>query len=222
MRLRDLSEQRFGRLTVVRRADNASDGKAQWLCSCDCGQEKIVRRSNLVSQSVKSCGCLQREAGARNAPFAAAALVKHGMSNSRLDRILKGMVNRCCNQKSPAYKDYGARGIMICDEWAQDRATFFSWAAASGYAANLTIDRKDNDRGYSPDNCRWATKQEQSNNTRRNRTLSLGGVKKTIAQWARQYGMPMRTLWARVDSGWSEADAITTPITKKGATNEPT
>src|SRR5690606_23910368 len=130
----------------------------------------------------------------------------------------KGMVSRCYNPKCHAYGDYGARGITICDEWMQDRSKFFSWALANGYDANLTIDRKNNDLGYSPDNCRWSTQRDQSNNTRRNRMLRLGDIEKTVAQWARRYGIPMRTLWARLDSGWSEEQAITTPLMKKGAT----
>lgn len=217
MKQLDLCGQRYGRLTVVRKAENASNGKSQWLCRCDCGNKKTVRRTNLLGGSTMSCGCLQKEAGAKNAPLAAAALKTHGMSKTRLNRIFKGIVNRCYNQNSPAYKDYGARGITVCGEWLRSRELFFRWARENGYADHLSIDRIDNNRGYSPDNCRWATNTEQSNNTRRNRVISLDGIEKTLAQWARQYGIPLRTLWARLDSGWSEARAITTPITEKGA-----
>lgn len=159
-RLIDLTGQRFGRLTVIERAENNKAGRARWLCRCDCGKYITVTGVDLRTGNTKSCSCLKT-----------ARLIKqsttHGESKTRLFQIWCNMRNRCYNPNVTRYDDYGGRGITVCDEWLHDFTAFRNWALSSGYSDELTLDRIDNDKGYSPDNCRWATWHEQRMNQRR-------------------------------------------------------
>lgn len=162
-RLIDLTGQRFGRLTVVSRAENDKNKNPRWLCRCDCGHQTIVLGHLLRNGNTQSCGCLSHEQHS--------ALMKemnkvHEWTGTRLYRIWGAMKSRCYNPKQRNYKHYGGRGITICDEWLYDFVAFRDWALANGYCEDLTIDRIDNDKGYSPDNCRWTTMKEQRLNQR--------------------------------------------------------
>ena len=173
----------------------------EWLCECDCGKQVIVTRKALLTNSRKSCGCI---IGKSN--------IKHGLSRTRIDRIYRGMINRCYRKSVKAYSEYGGRGITVCDEWRDKEhgiEKFYEWAMKNGYQDNLSIDRIDNDKGYSPDNCRWTDRDTQANNRRNNIILEYKGEKHTISSLAKMTNIKKSTLYSRiVVKGWSVEEAV--------------
>ena len=138
---------------------------------------------------------------------------KHGEGKTRLYRIWASMKQRCNNPHDHAYQEYGGRGITVCREWEDDYLEFKRWALANGYADDLSIDRIDNDKGYSPQNCRWATREEQQRNRRNNRYVLYNGESMLLAELAEQYGIGIRVLWNRLYKlGWQIEKALTTPV----------
>lgn len=189
----DLTGKRFGRLTVIEYA-----GKSKWLCKCDCGTVKAMSGEGLRKKGVQSCGCLCKERHP----------VKHGDSYTRLYKRYKGMLSRCNNPNNVGWKNYGGRGIYVCEEWANDYETFKSWALTNGYSPELTIDRIDNDGPYSPDNCRFVTKKEQACNRRDSRPISIGGVEKVAKDWVAESTVSYDGILSRLERGWSPEEAV--------------
>lgn len=189
----DLTGKRFGRLTVLGRAEN-ENGKVLWNCICDCGNTKVHTSGRLNSGVIASCGCLLRERTIeRN--------TKHGKSRTRLYSTWREMKRRCYNEKRVKYKDYGARGIIVCDEWKNDFMNFYNWAMANGYADNLSIDRIDNDGNYEPSNCRWATDEQQMRNQRKTIHFTLFGIEKTLSEWCEYADIKYGRAYQRLNNG---------------------
>lgn len=139
---------------------------------------------------------------------------KHGGKGTRLWSIYNGMKSRCNNPNVPAYKFYGGRGITVCSEWLDSFPKFRDWALANGYRDDLTLDRKDTNGNYSPDNCRWSTKKEQALNTRRNHLVTISGVTKPLSVWCELYSINYKTVRDRLKRGWDYQSAIIKPIRK--------
>lgn len=199
---RDLAGQTFGRWTVLcfshtKRGNDTT--KRFWACRCACGTERIVWQRSLTSGLSQSCGCYQKtQVAARNS--------RHGMSRTQEYRSWQEMRARCENPNARGYEHYGARGITVCPQW-QCFPNFFSDMGKLPTNQH-TLDRIDNDKGYCPENCRWATRSEQSNNRRVCIYITHNGETKTLAQWARHYGVNKETLRNRLRRGVSFGQAV--------------
>ncbi len=197
--------QTFGRLLVLQRTnDEAKGGHITYLCRCSCGVEKKVLSYRLRNGNTRSCGCFR-------ADFHSKRRKTHGLSKHRLFAVWQSMMARCYNVLSHAFSDYGGRGIKVCDRWHDVR--YFVSDNEHLALPNLTMDRRDNDGDYSPGNVRWVSRYEQSLNRRSNVFLTHNGKTQTLFEWAREIGIPPRTLWARIRSGnWSTERALTEPV----------
>lgn len=199
----DIGGLRFGRWVVVAHA-----GLRLWFCHCDCGTEKAVDAGSL--RSGRSSGCIKCHPGRSNRRT-------HGEKRTRLYNIWSGMKARCENPNEAAYPRYGGRGIMVCTEWRSDFVAFRAWALENGYSPELTIDRRENDLGYSPSNCRWRTYTEQNRNRRNHKPVMFNGKSVLISELADRYGLPADILKNRITRyGWSIEKAISTPVQPRG------
>lgn len=194
----DLTGQRFGRLSVISRAENDKNGNVRWLCLCDCGNEVIVSTKSLKNGHTKSCGCLHAEKVRELCKKMNITRVKHRLSKTRLYSVWSSMKTRCTNHNCVAYKNYGGRGVLVCAEWTDREKgfiNFYNWAMANGYREDLTLDRVDVNGNYEPYNCKFSTSQEQTDNRRCSKTFIYEGVEyKSIAEASRRLGIPSTTL----------------------------
>ena len=198
---------RYGRLIVLSNSFRA--GNAWFVsCQCECGAVRRFLRKDVACGHSRSCGC----AGSR--ARIAERSTTHGMHGTPTYSTWRSMLQRCYNPKEKAFREYGARGITVCERW---RASFENFLADMGERpAGLTIDRDDVNGHYEPRNCRWATPTEQANNTRRNKLLTFGGRTQTQAEWAREIGISPGTLHARLAAGWLLQRALTQSLRPSG------
>ena len=202
---------KIGRWEVLSPADPVIRNNKKirrWLCRCECGTERVVRELSLKQETSKSCGCLHKEIASE---ACRANMTTHGMSNTRLYAIYKHMCNRCYRPTDSRYSLYGGRGITVCDEWLDSFEAFYNWSIKNGYNDSLSIDRKDFNGSYTPDNCRWANDYEQSNNRSCNKNYTYKDETHTISEWAKIFDMPYKKLWKRLEVlGWEISKALTT------------
>ena len=196
--------QKFYRLTVISRAPaTAGNRGARWNCQCECGNTTVSRSDALKNGRTKSCGCHRAELGGKRM---IEMHTTHGMCGTPEYRTWQSMLNRCTNANDPSFKDYGGRGISVCEAW-NDFQQFY--ADMGDKPEGHSIERIDVNADYSPQNCVWATAKEQANNTRSNVNIEHNGVTKTIAQWADDFSVPYWKLHQRLHrDGLSFVDAI--------------
>lgn len=193
----DLTGMMFNRWTVLSEAHQVRS-MVYWNCICECGVEKPVFGGDLKRGMSKSCGCLMRELLAKR-------VETHGLVGHKAYRSWIEMKSRCYNPKKTGFKDYGGRGIKVCDEWQ----TFEGFWQDMGdtWQAGLSIDRIETNGNYEPSNCKWSTAKEQGNNRRTNVMVMLpDGRSMTLTQAAEEYGVPRNTVYARIRYGWPQSE----------------
>ena len=208
---KDISGIKIGRLTVVENCDYISkNGKIckGVKCRCDCGNIKIVRRSDFLSGKSKSCGCLIREFNLKrecknnlkNVASLSSEFNVPKVNIEKLFNIYKSMKNRCYKKDDVSYKNYGERGIDICDEWLESRDCFVKWAIENNFEPGLSIDRIDNNKGYSPDNCKFSDRHEQAINKRNTILVLFNGKYMPICDMSKETGMSYEKIRCKVRS----------------------
>lgn len=200
----DLTGQRFGRLTVVERAGTNADGKATWRCKCECGAEKVLPGRDMRNGRIRSCLCLRKE-------MLSERTRTHGDTGTTEYNSWASMIQRCTNEASENFADYGGRGIKVCDRW---RSSFADFLADMGKkpSPGLTIERIDVNGHYEPGNCRWATVKEQCNNKRTTRYIEHAGQRLPLMAWSESLGMPRWVIQNRLRGGWSAEETLSTPV----------
>ncbi len=199
-KFKDMTGQKVGRLNVLNY--HRKNGRVYWLCICDCGNFTEVRSDRLASGDTKSCGCLQKE-------MVSKMNTKHNMMHTRLYDIWIGMKQRCYNVNHKRYRDWGGRGVTVCDEWRNDFMNFYNWAINNGYNDNLTIDRIDNNKGYEPSNCRWVDRKTQQRNRRNTKYITYNGITKPLVEWCEYYHKDYNIVYNRIyNNDWSIERAL--------------
>ena len=190
----DLTGMNINGLTFVKRTNEKAGSTYKWVVECYCGVKFITNPTSVKLNKTLSCGCSRK---------------KHGDSTTRLYGIWNGMRHRCLDKKHISYHRYGGRGIKVCEEWDKSYENFKEWAINNGYQEELSIDRIDNDKDYSPSNCKWSSIKEQCNNRENNNRLTFNGVSKTVAEWSVETGLPYHTIHKRILHGWEVKDILT-------------
>ncbi len=196
MKNRDIAGKRFGELIAIERVDNATSGKTRWLCKCDCGGFSKTETYKLTSGHSKTCGC------SKNRP----TNIGHGLSHIPEYRVWDGIIQRTTNVKCNSYYRYGGRGIGVCDRWR----LFVNFLNDMGErpSKDFTIERINNNKGYSPDNCKWDTRTNQARNRRSSRVITIDGVSKVLACWLEELNLCSSTFYRRQRRGLSEKEAL--------------
>ncbi len=203
----EMKGKKFNRLVVIERCGSDKKGQAAWLCLCNCGKKTVVTGVYLRNGDTKSCGCLIKDTSR-------ALLLKHGMFGTKVYKAWSGMIERCTNPNSKSWHGYGGRGIKVCHRW---RNSFSAFLVDMGdKPEGMTLERKDNDGNYEPDNCKWATRKDQARNTRRNKLVSYNGETLCLSAWAEKTDISSAALWVRiVKLKWPIEKALTMPVRKQ-------
>lgn len=194
----DISGNKYGCITVL-----CHDQGRKWLGKCSCGKMVSVDKYQLTSGSTQSCGCLRKE-----------TRTTHGMYGTTEYMSWSSMIQRCTNPNNTGYASYGGRSIKVCTRWLNSFASFYA-DMGDKPDDGLSIDRIDNNGNYEPGNCRWATSEQQHNNTRSNRFITYDGETLTLAQWARKLNRPRATIRHSLDKGCLVSAAFTLPVGQK-------
>jgi len=214
---KDITGQKFNRLTAVKRDGLTSDGHSAWIFKCECGNLTRTRKDQVTNGKIKSCGCFMRETS-RNLCISRST---HGMYGTRIYKEWDSMKYRCNPKNIRNRKNYYDRGIRVCAEWQHDFMNFYSWAMANGYRDDLTLDRINVNGIYEPSNCRWVPMREQYRNRTDNTYVEINGEVKILADWAYENGLGrtticdrykrgdrgkdlIRPIWSRSKWGWKE------------------
>lgn len=201
---KDITGKKFGRLTALSEVQASVNGKIKWVCVCECGKRKEIFKTNIISGKSKSCGCLQKEC----VSMANKKRKVHGALNTGAYKSWKAMNQRCCNPNNESYDNYGGRGIRVCERWLNSFENFY--ADMGDRPKGKSLDRIDNDRKYCPENCKWSSAKEQSNNRRNSIVLTLNGESKTMSEWSRLTGIKYITIWTRIKKyNWPVSKALT-------------
>lgn len=188
----ELKNKKFGRLTVLERVENSKQGLSKWLCQCECGNTKIALGRELVKGKVLSCGCFRLEKLREKKCI-------HKQTKTKLHFVWSAIKARCYRVSHPSYKNYGARGIKMHNEWKENFLSFSQWATMNGYKEGLTIDRIDVNGNYEPSNCRWVNRKIQGRNKRNNQLITYNGETHCISEWAEILGIDYYTLLKRIN-----------------------
>ena len=212
-KVRDLTGQRFGKLTVIEPIGKDKHTNVIWHCLCDCGNYHDAVSRSLVNGGCKSCGCLNV------GKYRGKVRERHGCSKERLYRVWTDILNRCYDERKKGYKSYGGRGIAVCDEWRNSYKAFRSWAYANGYdpaksGKECSLERVDVDGDYCPANCKWITMKEQAWNKRDTFWVEYHGKSITLREASEIGGVYQETIRCRIASGWSVERAIEQPVRK--------
>ena len=187
----DLVGRKFGRLTVVSEAERTrSKGGTSirmWNCVCDCGNKRTLSSSALTGCKTKSCGCYKKDVNKKR-------FTKHGLSKTKLYRVWSSIKDRCYRDGCKGYINYGGRGIVMCDEWKNNFQAFYDWSISNGYTEGLTIERKDVNGNYCPENCCWIPKSEQPKNRRNSHFITYKGETKTLSEWSKELHIDRETV----------------------------
>ena len=199
--MKDLSGARFGKLTAIELDGEKTKltGLAYWVCKCDCGATKTIRASHLKSGATSSCGCIRKDKTLSKA-------TRIPESKSPEYRSWSGMHTRCKNPLAKNFKNYGGRGIKVCDRWESYGAFLSDMGRRPG--PKYSLDRIDNNGDYAPENCKWSTPIEQSSNKRNNHFIEHDGLRLTLAEWSRRTGINAATIWTRLVFGESPEYAL--------------
>lgn len=197
----DLKGGKFGLLFVLKECESKTKhNQTEWLCLCDCGKTTKVNVAHLNSGHTKSCGCLSRKLSAKR-------LYRHGGTGTPEHVSWLGMRDRCTRENCVNYKDYGGRGISVCERWYNSFELFLEDMGPKP-SKEHSLDRIENNGNYELGNCRWATPVEQANNTSQNKFVSCRGETKTLAQWCREVGLEYSKVFRRLKRGWPTEIAL--------------